>query len=172
MPDIFSTSAWAFFKASSGVIVPATALESSMPSAFSISGHLGCRGRGFEKLMASISVGKCRNFSCEVSSGSVKTEKRTGGLPRVAEILICSGDVAQTMKSNASCLFFAADMMPIVQCPISEAPAWVPEGMAEYEILPTIFDWLGSSKVATQFGQLIDEAAVPAAIAVPTSLAL
>ena len=68
----------------------------------------------------------------------MSTEKRTGGLPRVAEILICSGDVAHTMKSKASCLFLDADMMPIVQWPISDEPACVPEGMAEYANFPTI----------------------------------
>src|SRR5205085_9670561 len=97
IPVIFSTAAWEFFRASSGVIVPATALESSMPNAFSISGHLGWRGRGVEKLIAFMSVGKWRNLSCAVSSGSVNTENRTGGLPRVAEILICAGGVAHTL---------------------------------------------------------------------------
>jgi hypothetical protein len=41
MPEMFSTAACEFFSASSGVIVPATAFESSMPKAFSSSGHFG-----------------------------------------------------------------------------------------------------------------------------------
>ena len=36
---------------------------------------------------------------------------------------------AHSMKSNASCLFLAAVMMPIVQWPISELPGLVPPGM-------------------------------------------
>ena len=48
MPVIFSTAAWEFFNASSGVSVPATAFDSSMPKAFSISGHFGWRGRGVD----------------------------------------------------------------------------------------------------------------------------
>src|SRR4029077_3589556 len=54
---IFWMFACAVFRASSGLSVPATALESSIPSAFSISGHLGWRGRGVEASMAAINSG-------------------------------------------------------------------------------------------------------------------
>ena len=39
------------------ISVPATAFESSMPNAFSISGHFGWRGRGVEASIAFISIG-------------------------------------------------------------------------------------------------------------------
>src|SRR5204863_747474 len=93
--------------------------------------------------------------------GSVKTDRRVGGLPRSAESFICSALVAQRRKSMAASGFFASRGIAISQLPISARPGFLAPGSCPNSILPITYDFEGSFNELIQAGQLIDIAAVP-----------
>src|SRR4051794_4736659 len=123
-----------------------------MPNAFSISFHKGVRGRGREFSSDVSCAGYEGNFAC--NCGSVKTDRRVGGLPRSAERFICSALVAQSKKSIAASAFFVSRGIAISQLPISALPGFCLPGICPNSILPITFDFAGSLKELIQAGQL------------------
>src|SRR5713226_179527 len=94
-----ANSSFAWFIAASGESWPLLAFERKMPKLFSISFHIGVRGRGRAVSSDFNCTGYDGYFAC--NSGSLKTLRRVGGLPRSADWRICSGLVAHSKKSNA-----------------------------------------------------------------------
>src|SRR5947199_568171 len=140
-----------------------------MPKTFSISFHSGVRGRGFEVSSDLSCAGYEGNRA--MSSVSLNTERRVGGLPIIADFFICSGAVAHKRKSKAASWLCEPFGIATSQLPISARPArsvfiCLPDknraaspvwpGIVVKAILPTTFDLAGSLKALIHAGQLMD----------------